>query len=49
MIVPSIDLMNGSAVQLVGGERMELDAGDPRPIAERFGRVGGNRSRRRAR
>ena len=40
MIVPSIDLMNGSAVQLVGGERMELDAGDPRPIAERFGRVG---------
>ncbi|MEM1422375.1 MAG: phosphoribosyl-ATP diphosphatase [Planctomycetota bacterium] len=40
MIVPSIDLMNGHAVQLVGGERMELDAGDPRPIAERFGRVG---------
>lgn len=36
MIVPSIDLMGGNAVQLVGGERMEIDAGDPRPIMERF-------------
>jgi phosphoribosyl-ATP pyrophosphohydrolase len=40
MIVPSIDLMDGRAVQLVGGETKVLDAGDPRPIAERFGRVG---------
>ncbi len=40
MIVPSIDLMGGNAVQLVGGERMEIDAGDPRPIMERF-RVAG--------
>ena len=40
MIVPSIDLMNGNAVQLVGGKELELDAGDPRPLAERFGRVG---------
>ena len=40
MIVPSIDLMNGSAVQLVGGKELEIDAGDPRPIADRFGRVG---------
>ena len=40
MIVPSIDLMNGNAVQLVGGKAFELDAGDPRPIARRFGRVG---------
>lgn len=40
MIVPSIDLRNGSAVQLVGGEELKLDAGDPRPIADRFGRVG---------
>lgn len=40
MIVPSIDLMNGHAVQLIGGKEPELDAGDPRPIAERFGRVG---------
>ena len=40
MIIPSIDLMNGNAVQLVGGKEMALDAGDPRPLAERFGRVG---------
>lgn len=40
MIVPSIDLMNGRAVQLVGGERLALDAGDPRPIAERFALAG---------
>ena len=40
MIIPSIDLMNGNAVQLVGGKEMALDAGDPRPIAEKFGRVG---------
>ncbi len=36
MIVPSIDLMNGHAVQLVGGRELKIDAGDPRPIAERF-------------
>jgi len=36
MIVPSIDLMDGQAVQLVGGRDKALDAGDPRPIAERF-------------
>ncbi len=40
MIVPSIDLMDGRAVQLVEGREKVLDAGDPRPIAERFGRVG---------
>ncbi|QDU85691.1 Phosphoribosyl isomerase A [Planctomycetes bacterium Pla163] len=40
MIVPSIDLQAGNAVQLVGGERLELDAGDPFPIAERFARCG---------
>ncbi len=36
MIIPSIDLQGGAAVQLVGGERLEIHAGDPRPIAERF-------------
>ena len=36
MIIPSIDLMNGQTVQLVGGKDHALDAGDPRPIAERF-------------
>ena len=40
MIVPSIDLMNGHAVQLVGGKEMKLDAGDPYPICERFRVVG---------
>jgi phosphoribosyl-ATP pyrophosphohydrolase len=40
MIVPSIDLMNGHAVQLVGGRELKLDAGDPRPIAERFAVAG---------
>lgn len=40
MIVPSIDLMGGHAVQLVGGKELAIDAGDPRPLAERFGRVG---------
>ncbi len=36
MIVPSIDLMDGQAVQLVGGKELAIEAGDPRPIAERF-------------
>jgi len=40
VIIPSIDLQNGLAVQLVGGKDKALDAGDPRPIAELFGRVG---------
>ncbi|MBN1770863.1 MAG: phosphoribosyl-ATP diphosphatase [Deltaproteobacteria bacterium] len=40
MIVPSIDLQAGRAVQLVGGERQALDAGDPLPIAERFAVAG---------
>ena len=40
MILPSIDLMDGRAVQLVGGEEKAIDAGDPRPIAERFALAG---------
>lgn len=36
MIVPSIDLRHGHAVQLEQGAAQKLDAGDPRPIAERF-------------
>ncbi|MFU8802961.1 MAG: phosphoribosyl-ATP diphosphatase [Bradymonadaceae bacterium] len=36
MIIPSIDLMGGNAVQLVGGKELELDAGDPRPLLEKF-------------
>lgn len=40
MIIPSIDLQNGNAVQLVGGKEKKLDAGDPLPLARRFGAVG---------
>jgi phosphoribosyl-ATP pyrophosphohydrolase len=40
MIVPSIDLMNGHAVQLVGGREKVLDAGDPLAVAERFAVAG---------
>ncbi len=36
MIIPSIDLSNGQAVQLVGGREPRIEAGDPRPFAERF-------------
>ena len=40
MIVPSIDLMGGRAVQLRQGRTLEIDAGDPRPLAERFSVAG---------
>ncbi len=40
MIIPSIDLQGGQTVQLVGGETLAIEAGDPRPIAARFGRTG---------
>jgi phosphoribosyl-AMP cyclohydrolase / phosphoribosyl-ATP pyrophosphohydrolase len=40
LIIPSIDLMGGQTVQLVGGKEKALDAGDPRPIAERFSVAG---------
>ena len=40
MIVPSIDIVSGRVVQLVGGEELVLEAGDPRPLLRRFARVG---------
>jgi phosphoribosyl-ATP pyrophosphohydrolase len=40
VIVPSIDLQGGQAVQLVGGAVKAIDAGDPIPIAERFSLAG---------
>ncbi|MFI4854471.1 MAG: phosphoribosyl-ATP diphosphatase [Phycisphaerales bacterium JB065] len=40
MIIPSIDLMSGNAVQLIGGETKALDAGDPLPLARKFSLVG---------
>lgn len=36
MIIPSIDLIEGNAVQLIGGREMALNAGDPEPLAKRF-------------
>lgn len=42
MIVPSIDMMDGRVVQLVGGvrERLEVDAGDPLPVARNLAVAG---------
>lgn len=40
MIVPSIDIRGGRAVQLIGGREQALDGGDPLVVAERFARVG---------
>ena len=40
MIIPSVDLQSSKAVQLVGGKELAVDAGDPRPIATKFGRIG---------
>ncbi|MCK5944517.1 MAG: phosphoribosyl-ATP diphosphatase, partial [Planctomycetes bacterium] len=40
MILPSIDLRRGNAVQLRCGVEPVLDAGDPRPWLDRFSRVG---------
>lgn len=40
MIIPSIDILGGQTVQLVGGREHALDAGDPRPIARRFAVAG---------
>ena len=40
MIVPSIDLMDGRAVQLVGGRGKALDGGDPLEVAARFAVAG---------
>ncbi len=36
MIIPSIDLVRGRTVQLVGGEAEAINAGDPIPILERL-------------
>jgi len=40
MIVPSIDLMDGRAVQLVGGRGEPVESADPFEMAERFAVVG---------
>lgn len=40
MIVPSIDIVEGTTVQLVGGEEQVIDAGDPAEALQRFSLVG---------
>jgi phosphoribosyl-ATP pyrophosphohydrolase len=40
MIIPSIDISGGQAVQLVGGETLAVEAGDPMPLLDSFGIVG---------
>ncbi|MBL9148586.1 MAG: phosphoribosyl-ATP diphosphatase [Phycisphaerae bacterium] len=40
MLIPSIDLLDGRAVQLRQGRDLVLDLGDPRPLAERFAPFG---------
>lgn len=40
MIVPSIDISGGQAVQLVGGEEVAIQAGDPRILMEQFSLLG---------
>ena len=37
MIIPSIDIQNGNAVQLVGGRDKKIDGGDPFVWAQKFG------------
>lgn len=40
MLIGSVDIQNGRAVQLVGGEELAIDGGDPAAWATRFNRVG---------
>lgn len=40
MIVPSIDIMGGEVVQLIGGEELALTSGDPFELLDRFSLVG---------
>lgn len=40
MIIPSIDIESGQAVQLIGGREKAIDGGEPRAWLERFKRVG---------
>ena len=40
MIIPSIDISRGQAVQLIGGETLAIEAGDPVPLFEKFSVAG---------
>jgi hypothetical protein len=36
VLIPSIDIMDGRAVQLIGGKEKAIDAGDPVQVAQQF-------------
>jgi phosphoribosyl-ATP pyrophosphohydrolase/phosphoribosyl-AMP cyclohydrolase len=40
MIIPSINIADGKAVSMIGGEKIGLEAGSPIGVAERYGVVG---------
>jgi phosphoribosyl-ATP pyrophosphohydrolase/phosphoribosyl-AMP cyclohydrolase len=40
MLIPSIDIQSGQAVQLIGGRTLAIEAGDPASVAARFGVAG---------
>lgn len=40
MIIPSIDCKDNQVVQLIGGKELAIEAGDPKPIARKFGLAG---------
>ncbi|MGH8949331.1 MAG: phosphoribosyl-ATP diphosphatase [Acidimicrobiia bacterium] len=40
MIIPSIDISGGQAVQLVEGETLAIEAGDAMPLLDQFGLIG---------
>ncbi len=40
MIIPSVDVKDGEAVQMVEGKEVALRAGDPRPIIDQYGIAG---------
>ena len=40
MIIPSVDIVGGSTVQLVGGKEQVLDAGEPQSWVDRFAIAG---------
>lgn len=40
MLIPSLDIERGQAVQLIGGRELCIEAGDPFAVAERFAPVG---------
>ena len=40
MLIPSLDIERGQAVQLIGGRELAIEAGDPLAVAERFAPLG---------